>query len=259
MFEVGTGVLDVARKEVGTVESPPHSNRQKYGEWFGWNGVAWCAIFVSWVFWRIGSPIPPIQTKLGCAYVPTYVQHAIKTGQWRPVGTYTPKPGDLVIFKFTNRADHIAIVIAVLNDGRIWTVEGNTNAGGSRTGGGVFELHRRSGIMGFIDCKPKSDWFAIRRWIAGVTLGKAQGVRTRVPVDNKSVDDIKTVQECLNVVKNAGLKVNGVFDEATFLHLIDWQNSLKRMGLTVTDDWVFGDTTKWWTCVALQKIRDGQS
>jgi hypothetical protein len=260
MFEVGSGVLDLAQRQVGTVESPPNSNRQKYGEWFGWNGVAWCCIFISWLFWNVGSPIPPIQTSRGCAYVPSMVAHAIKTGQWRPRGTYTPKPGDLIIFQFTNRPDHIGIVKAVLADGRIWTIEGNTNAVGSRTGGGVWEVYRRSGILGFIEVKHKADWFGIRRYIAGIVLGKLQGIRTKVPTDNKYDKDIKTIQEALNVVKNAGLKVNGVYDAATKLHMIDWQNKCRAMHLKMDDpQGVFGDSSKWWLCIALQNIRDGKA
>lgn len=260
MFEAGSGVIDLAQEQVGTVESPPNSNRQKYGDWFGWNGVAWCCIFVSWVFWHVGSPIPPIQTSKGCAYVPTMVAHAIKTGQWRPRGTYTPKPGDLIIFKFGDRYDHIGIVKAILPDGRIWTIEGNTNAAGSRTGGGVWEVNRATRIAGFIDVTPKANWFAIRRWIAGVVLAKADDIRTKVPTDNNYREDIKTIQESLNIIKNAGLKVNGVWDDATKLHVIDWQNKCRKLGLKMDDpQGVFGNYTKWWTCVALSNIRDGKA
>lgn len=260
MFEVGSGILDLAQQQVGTVESPPNSNRQKYGAWFGWNGVAWCNIFLSWLFWHVGSPFPAIQTAKGCAYVPAMVSAAIRYGQWRPVGTYTPKPGDMIIFKFTNRPDHIGIVKAVLPDGRIWTIEGNTNAAGSRTGGGVWEVHRRSRILGYIETKPKADWFAVRRFIAGVVLGKLQAVRTKVPNDNARAEDIKTVQEALNVVKNAGLSVNGNYDDLTRLHVIDWQNQCRNMGLKMEDpQGVIGDWSKWWLCVALTNIRDGKA
>jgi hypothetical protein len=260
MFEVGGGILDLAQQQVGTVESPPNSNRQKYGAWFGWNGVAWCCIFLSWLYFQVGSPFPPIQTPKGCAYVPTMVEAAIRFGQWRPVGTYTPKPGDMIVFKFTNRADHIGIVKAILSDGRIWTIEGNTNATGSRTGGGVWEVYRRTRILGYIETKPKADWSAARRWIAGVVLGKTQGIRTQVPTNNWYGEDIKTIQEALNVVKNAGLTVDGDYGKLTTLHMIDWQNRCRNLGLKIDDpQGVFGDYTKWWTCVALQNIRDGKA
>ena len=42
------GLLALAEglKHIGTHESPPGSNRQPFGVWFGVNGVAWCNIFV---------------------------------------------------------------------------------------------------------------------------------------------------------------------------------------------------------------------
>ena len=217
-------VVNIARSQIGVVERPV--NKTLYGEWFGWNGVPWCAIFVSWVFDRAGKRIPPLQTPKGCAYVPTFVQHAKATGQWRPRGTYTPKAGDLIVFQFTNRPDHIGIVQGVLPDGRIHTVEGNTNAAGSRTGGMVAQLYRRSGILGFIDVRPTApqiDWNAIRRWSAGIVLNKLQAVRTPLDANGWS-EDIKTLQEALNIVQNAGLTVDGVYGPATFLNVAGYQS-----------------------------------
>jgi len=48
------------------------------------------------------------------------------------------KAGDIVIFKFS----HIGICVRGAEAGRIRTVEGNTDAAGSREGGGVFEKSR---------------------------------------------------------------------------------------------------------------------
>ena len=43
-------VIALAHSQIGTLE---HGyNRQKYGEWYGDNGVFWCAEFVSWVHGR---------------------------------------------------------------------------------------------------------------------------------------------------------------------------------------------------------------
>ena len=56
----GQKIVDLAFKEVGVVEYPKNSNKTKYGEWFGYNGVAWCAIFVSWVYSQAGFPLKKI-------------------------------------------------------------------------------------------------------------------------------------------------------------------------------------------------------
>ena len=41
-------VLEIARAELGVQEYPAGSNKQKYGVWYGMNGVQWCMEFVQW-------------------------------------------------------------------------------------------------------------------------------------------------------------------------------------------------------------------
>ena len=48
------------------------------------------------------------------------------------------KAGDIVIFKFS----HVGLCVRGAEAGRIRTVEGNTDAAGSREGGGVFQKSR---------------------------------------------------------------------------------------------------------------------
>ena len=50
--------LSLAAGELGAMESPAGSNRTKYGQWYGWNGVPWCMIFVQWCFHQAGRPLP---------------------------------------------------------------------------------------------------------------------------------------------------------------------------------------------------------
>ena len=47
---VRQAALKRAITQLGVVESPPGSNNQKYGSWYGMNGQPWCMIFVSWCF-----------------------------------------------------------------------------------------------------------------------------------------------------------------------------------------------------------------
>jgi hypothetical protein len=37
-------VLATARDELGTMESPPNSNCEKYARWYPMNGSPWCAV-----------------------------------------------------------------------------------------------------------------------------------------------------------------------------------------------------------------------
>ena len=253
-------IMELARREIGTVERPV--NRTEYGEWFGWNGVAWCAIFCSWVFWHAGSPFPPLSTAKGAAYVPAIKDHAIRTGQWRPKGSYTPKVGDLVLFWFTNRPDHIGIVVAVLADGRIWTIEGNTNATGSRTGGMVATLYRRSSIHGFIEIdRPTTNWSELRRWLAGVLYEKIQPLHTMWLNNSTGPADVKVIEQALNLVGNEHTPENGLYEAKT-----DWaaQRFQKRtnqiMPKAITENLgTFGPQTKMYLAKALANIKDGRA
>lgn len=140
-------VLEVARRELGTAESPANSNRQKYGAAYGWNGVAWCMQFCWWTV-----------TTAGCAsLVPKTASTVVardwyrQRGQWH---TSTPRPGDLVFFKFAgnnNPVNHVGIVEALEAGGTLITIEGNTApaAGDQRNGGGVYRKRRLANIVGY--------------------------------------------------------------------------------------------------------------
>lgn len=133
-------VLDTARKEIGVKESPAGSNRQKYGVWYGMNGVPWCAQFTSWIFHKAGYPLPKIQqgAPSGAAYCPYVEQYARKVGQWFK----TPKPGDLALFHFgKNLAVHIGIVESV-NGNSFTCIEGNTSTASNDNGGTVMRRNR---------------------------------------------------------------------------------------------------------------------
>ena len=133
-------VLDCARSEIGVGENPSGSNRTKYGEWYGMNGVAWCAIWVSYVFYRAGLPLA-FTTSKGFSYCPYGVAAFKKKGQWY---TSKPRPGDVVFFNWDGGAvDHVGIVESVNRDGSINTIEGNTS-------NNKVERRRRTGdIVGY--------------------------------------------------------------------------------------------------------------
>jgi hypothetical protein len=141
-------VLEVARRELGVVESPPGSNRQKYGAAYGWNGVAWCAQWAWWVLTQAGcAPLAP-KTASTVVMRDWYRQR----GQWH---TRSPQPGDLVFFKFpgnSNPVNHVGIVEAVEPAGTLITIEGNTAGtavGDQRNGGMVARKRRMANVVGF--------------------------------------------------------------------------------------------------------------
>jgi uncharacterized Zn-binding protein involved in type VI secretion len=141
-------VLAVARKERGTVEAPV--NRQKYGAWYGDNGVFWCAQFVSWCFAHAGMPLIHYE---GCSDGAAHFQNGA-WGTWH--GASHAEPGDIVFFDFPGEAryDHTGIVVQD-HGSYLTTIEGNTSppggSGSQSNGGGVYQKTRPkdSTIIGF--------------------------------------------------------------------------------------------------------------
>lgn len=141
-------VVSVAQQYIGVKESPANSNRQMFGEWYGWNGVAWCAIFVSYCFYKAGMPLPAIQSRKGFAYCPYGVKH------YKDVRKFdkTPTEGDIVFFDWDadGKADHVGIVEKVLAGNKIQSIEGNTSYNDNSNGGEVMRRTRSlSTILGF--------------------------------------------------------------------------------------------------------------
>ena len=134
--------LEWARGEIGTREDPPGTNRTPYGRWYGWDGVAWCFIFVSNAYSVGGLP-------MHMAYCPYGVAAArAGTGGWSVV--VNPEPGDIVFYDWADAdpdADHVGLFEQWIDraNGIFMAVEGNTSAGtsGSQSnGGGVYRRER---------------------------------------------------------------------------------------------------------------------
>ncbi|GGQ07823.1 hypothetical protein BKA00_007436 [Actinomadura coerulea] len=119
----------------GTLETP--TNHTEFGREFGWDGVAWCHIFLSVCARRSGCG-EMIPWTAGCW---TGVDWFRDRGQFFRRGAKTPRAGDIVYYGASG-GDHVGLVTAV-HDGRIYTCEGNTSRGDgyNPSGGGV---HRKS-------------------------------------------------------------------------------------------------------------------
>jgi len=128
-------IIEIAEKEIGYTEFPKNSNLTKYGEWFGFDGVAWCGMFVSWCYAMAGFGLGNIGFKKGFAGCQTAVFHFKKTGEI----TEHPKSGDIVFFDWNNdgRYDHVGLFKRDLGNGTFETIEGNTAVGNDSNGGQV--------------------------------------------------------------------------------------------------------------------------
>ena len=102
-------IVNIAKAEVGTKESPANSNNVKYNTWYYGKEVSgsaypWCMTYVQWVFHKAGFDLP-VKTA-SC----TALMNAAKDeGRWV---TDDFKAGDIILYNFdsiASDADHTGI------------------------------------------------------------------------------------------------------------------------------------------------------
>jgi len=133
-------IVEIAKAEVGNKEVPANSNLTKYGEWFGLNGVAWCAIFVSYCYSKAGFPIKGMGFTKGFAGCQTAYTYFKKNKLF----VADPQPGDIVLFDWNNdlRYDHTGIFVEKIDQYTFKSIEGNTSLTNDSNGGEVMERKR---------------------------------------------------------------------------------------------------------------------
>jgi cell wall-associated NlpC family hydrolase len=144
-------IIAIAAKEVGTKESPAGSNKTKYGAWYGFDGYAWCAQFVSWVYDQAGCPLGKIDDGKGYRSCHDGYKHWKATGEL----TKTPQPGDIVLFDWDSNGhyEHTGIFLAAIDKDHFATIEGNTAIGNDSDGGEVMRRERKYSQAAFVHPK----------------------------------------------------------------------------------------------------------
>ena len=135
-------IIEIAKQEIGQTESPPDSNKTKYGIWASLNGLPWCGLFVSYCYAKAEQPLPRIGFRFpgfaGCQTAVAYFRKNQKV-------TTLPIPGDIVFFDWNGdgRFDHTGIFVRKFDD--IWfeTIEGNTSLKNQSNGGQVMLRQRK--------------------------------------------------------------------------------------------------------------------
>jgi len=162
-----TRVLEVAASQVGVMEEPPGSNRgarvDEYLRAAGLNptagSFAWCAAFVYWCAQQAAEALRRPNPLIRTAGVLEHWNEAEKQRIPRVLSEQANanptlvKPGQIFTLSTGGGHGHMGL-IAQVNGGKLTTIEGNTNDGGSREGVGVFRREsRRIGQinLGFID------------------------------------------------------------------------------------------------------------
>ena len=158
--------LEVARTQIGVMEQPAGSNRgpevDAYATCCGLNPAgrfAWCATFVYWCFneaaQKLNRRTPVVKTGGVLAHWNKAGQQGVTRITTRNAANNPSlvKPGHIFIMDFGGGAGHTGFVEQV-NGGKLITIEGNTNDGGSREGVGVFRRSQRKLVhinKGFIE------------------------------------------------------------------------------------------------------------
>ena len=164
---LATAALNVAITQIGVMEQPRGSNRGPEVDLYlrdvglnpGGGSFAWCVAFVYWCFSRAardaGRPNPLPRT----AGVLDHWRRAGERGVPRIVmatATAMPglvQPGQIFVMDYGAGVGHAGFVEDA-RGGKLVTIEGNTNDGGSREGIGVFRRVGRkinSINKGFVD------------------------------------------------------------------------------------------------------------
>ena len=157
-------VIEIARGELGSTESPPGSNRTKYGEAFGWDGVPWCVIFLWWCFREAGESAAFFGggKTASCGTLLRWYQAQGQRIDMQKAEAGDVLPGDIVILDFTGKGEtqHCGIVEAAFTSSgklaTVRTIEGNTTPGseGSQYNGGCVAEKWREPRQIFAVCRP---------------------------------------------------------------------------------------------------------
>ena len=133
-----------AEKHIGYKESPANSNMTMFGKWYGWNGVAWCAIFESYCFAVAGFP--------RFRYAAVELIHGDAAAMRNGLRIVrTPQQGDVVGYSFGGDTfAHTAFFDRWVTPGRVLQdLGGNTGPADFSNGGEVLRQSRDVSLVHF--------------------------------------------------------------------------------------------------------------
>lgn len=155
-------VIDKARADLGYTESPPNSNKTKYGEWYGVNKQPWCVMALAYWFDQAGERMAFFGggKTASCRTLLRWYRE-----QGLTVAKQDIQIGDILIQNFSGKkrdgeldTEHCGLVVEKGPLAGTWyCVEGNTSPGeeGSQDNGGCVALKLRSvkNVVGV--CRPQ--------------------------------------------------------------------------------------------------------
>ena len=129
-------LIETALAEIGTVETG--NNLTEYGKFMHADGLPWCGSFVNWCAKQSGVGIHSVvATAIGAELFK-------KISRWSNI----PRLGSIAFMDFphdgVDRISHVGIVVGLLPNNQVQTVEGNTSGTGDQRNGGMVMLKVRS-------------------------------------------------------------------------------------------------------------------
>lgn len=147
--------LALAKEQLGYMESPPGTNGNMFGAWYGMNYEPWCAIFATWCYETSGGS-PSFQGGSRYAYCP-YILADAQAGRNGLSVTGTPIAGDLVLYEWDGgigEPDHVGLFEEWVSGRAFDAIEGNTSTSNDSNGGQVMRRQRdaagSSGTVTFV-------------------------------------------------------------------------------------------------------------
>ena len=207
-------IAQIARTQKGYTESG--DNLTKYGAAYGWNGVAWCAIFIWWCAQQAGVSQSVIKKTASAAYATSFCNNYRLYSSSVPVDV-----GNIVYFDYNHNGspDHVGLVYQV-DSGTIYTVEGNKG-----------------------NCVQECSYSRNTRDIYAIAYPDYSGGGSHAhhTIQKGSPDAIcvRELQKMLNKVINAGLAEDGDFGDGTeaALKRYQQQKGLDADGICGSQTW----------------------
>lgn len=217
-------------KQVGTTESPPGSNDQKYGREYGVNGVPWCAEFVWCGLTAVHVPV----TKTASAHLllMSYEHEGRLTTKFDEI-----EPGDLIGWNFSGskslpNIEHVSVAVAKPSSGAVMHIGGNTSAtpgSGSQDNGGMVAKK----------AYPSSYFVAAAR----PEYADGSDVHTKSKLPRTTLEkgdrghDVRLAQHALAKTTKPPLQRDGIFGPLTEDAVKAWQRSVGKTPTgTITED-----------------------
>lgn len=205
-------VLATAAREIGYNRHRDPKTGTKYARetmpvfwpgqtWLTANGVSYCDIWITWVFWKaLGEDfVRNGGLPAGASYNTDY--RASKGGR---ISKSQARPGDVLVFDWnwnTVATNHVGILEKRLSSGNFQTIEGNTSAGstGSQSNGG--RVARRTRKPGQVRYVIRPVWSKAGGTVSSGGTGNATGTMgawsTSPRVSKMTSAQIKKIQQTL--------------------------------------------------------------